>query len=68
MLYPIELLRQMPASMVTAGPLFVMSRVAFLTVRRRLQRPEFSHHAKIVYKTSRNGAPEIAKYSFCIKK
>ena len=68
MLYPIELLRQMPASMVTAGPLFVMSRVAFLTVRRRLQRPEFNHHAKIVYKMSHNGAPEIAKYSFCIKK
>ena len=33
MLYPIELLRQMTASMVTARPLFVMSRVGFLTVR-----------------------------------
>ena len=33
MLYPIELLRQMTASMVTAMPLFVMSCVAFFTVR-----------------------------------
>ena len=68
MLYPIELLRQIPASMVTAGPLFVMSRVAFLTVSRRLLRPKFSHHIKIVYKMSRNGAPKLPKHSFCIKK
>ena len=34
MLYPIELLRQLTACMVTGTPLFVMSSMSFLTVGR----------------------------------